>query len=77
MLTNKPVCVRIQLERNKREREEKEMKMWTAEKMMDEVIKKNGFEAEITLWFCEKAEQFINFELSATELVHFYQVAMR
>ena len=41
------------------------------------VIKKNGFEAEITLWFCEKAEQFINFELSATELVHFYQVAMR
>ena len=49
----------------------------TAEKMMDEVIKKNGFEAEVTLWFCEKAEQFINFELSATELVHFYQVAMR
>ena len=75
MLTNKPVCVRIQLERNKREREEKEM--MTAEKMMDEVIKKNGFEAEVTLWFCEKAEQFINFELSATELVHFYQVAMR
>ena len=51
--------------------------MLTAEKMMDEVIKKNGFEAEVTLWFCEKAEQFINFELSATELVHFYQVAMR
>ncbi len=53
------------------------MKQWTAEKMMDNVINKNGFEAEVTIWFCEKAEQFNNFELSASELIYFYQVAMK
>ena len=51
-------------------------KQWTAERMMDDVIKRNGFEAEVTIWFCEKAEQFNNFELSATELIYFYKVAM-
>ena len=51
-------------------------KQWTAERMMDDVIKRNGFEAEVTIWFCEKAEQFNNFELSATELIYFYNVAM-
>lgn len=53
------------------------MKQWTAEKMMDEVIKKNGFEATKTIWFCKKAEQFNNFELSAAELIYFFKIAMK
>ena len=51
-------------------------KQWTAKRMMDDVIRRNGFEAEVTIWCCEKAEKFNNFEVSTTELIYFYRVAM-
>ena len=65
------------LELNHQKRDIKgENKMWTAEKMMDNVINKYGFESEVTIRFCEKAKLFNNFELSSFELIYFYQKAM-
>lgn len=51
--------------------------MWTSEKMLDNVIRKNGFEDERTIRFAQKVELFDNFELSASELIYFYQEAMK
>lgn len=47
--------------------------MWTSEKMLDEVIRRYGFEDKRTIKFAEKVEKFDNFELSANELIYFYQ----
>ena len=47
--------------------------MWTSEKMLDEVIRRYGFEDERTIRFAQKVEMFNNFELSSFELIYFYQ----
>ena len=65
-MTNKPDCDIIIIEREVR-------KMWTSEKMLDEVIRRYGFEDKRTIKFAEKVEKFDNFELSANELIYFYQ----
>ena len=64
-MTNKPDCDIIIIEREVR-------KMWTSEKMLDEVIRRYGFEDERTIEFAEKVEMFDNFELSSFELIYFY-----
>lgn len=51
--------------------------MWTSEKMLDEVIRRYGFEDKRTIEFAEKVEKFDNFELSANELIYFYQKTMK
>lgn len=51
--------------------------MWTSEKMLDDVIRKYGFENKRTIKFAEKVEKFDNFELSANELIYFYQKTMK
>ena len=50
--------------------------MWTSEKMLDEVIRRYGFEDKRTIKFAKKVEEFDNFELSASELIYFYQKAL-
>ena len=65
-MTNKPDCDIIIIKREVK-------KMWTSEKMLDEVIKRYGFEDKRTIKFAEKVEKFDNFELSANELIYFYQ----
>ena len=65
-MTNKPDCDIIIIEREVKE-------MWTSEKMLDEVIRRYGFEDERTIEFAEKVEMFDNFELSSFELIYFYQ----
>ena len=69
-MTNELDCDIIIIEREVR-------KMWTSEKMLDNVIRKNGFEDEKTIRFAQKVELFDNFELSASELIYFYQEAMK
>lgn len=56
-----------------KERRKRRMKV---ERMIDEVIKKNGFEAEKTIWFCEKAELFMNFRIDEKELLWFFRIAI-
>ena len=51
--------------------------MWTSEKILDEVIRRYGFEDKRTIKFAEKVEKFDNFELSANELIYFYQKTMK
>lgn len=51
--------------------------MWTSEKMLDEVIRRYGFEDKRTIKFAEKVEKFDNFELSTSELIYFYQKTMK
>jgi len=65
-LTNKPDYDIIIIEREVR-------KMWTSEKMLDEVIRRYGFEDKRTIEFAQKVEMFDNFELSSFELIYFYQ----
>lgn len=69
-MTNKPDCDIIIIEREVR-------KMWTSEKMLNEVIKKYGFEDKRTIEFAEKVEMFDNFELSSFELIYFYKKLMK
>lgn len=47
-----------------------------AKEMMDAVIKKNGFEDENTIFFCELAEKFIKLEIDFSTLKFFHKKAL-
>lgn len=68
MLTDKELFVIINTERERRK---------TMQKMREEVIRRFGFEAEVTVMFCISCEDFEDGIISFTELKKEYDALMR